>query len=601
MAFNQFKLDKSNNQSRGIFDTYIYKTEDTCAEVSAAGYFDASRFAQRDPVSWNNSIIEVQCADGFGKGFINPAGNFVFFLGGAESEFCDWAAFFQLLFGASVAVDELAKTISVTTTGGGFEGAQFMALEEPAPAPPVPLNIQTFEPTIVSFEHTFVTVPSLAGGNTNGLLFLDNPIGGIGSSTILAGIAYAFGDLIDAVTGDIIDAFVLTNGYIMGVTYDNVTETFTGYDSEGNSAILAKWPTFNASAPLYYAWQSGNTEATTSVHSPNLGDRPYVLAGSTGVGYCKIEPYVPTLCNPVTLDVAVGSPPQTLVLSGTNNLTATATSLGNDVIGSGIASQETFTFLAQTDEVKIETQVTEVPVSFTSELPVVSLGFFHDIDQPVPTLITSFVYAPTFNGGTLIDANGDLLGSGFNYINPTYMATYIKNVPQQKVYVFQVDQGVAGSVNVHGVTTNITGSEQQEDIAANIVADWASFGADPTVEDVYLGDPSDSRSVFIRYTLASQDATVSVTPTNVTIFDNFPDDSRAYQLAQARHKFENIFTDADFFDAFVSPNYDPAKPIYMVSGMNAGDDLGTTLVQTVNFGSSAFVLGEDAFRWCNLS
>jgi hypothetical protein len=539
---------------------------------------------------------------------VKPIVSGVVDFGSGASAFCDWAAFYNLVFGANITVNEPAKTISVTTTGASFEGAQFMALEDRAPAPPVPLNIQTLEPTVASFEHTFVTAPDLTGGNTNALLFFDAPLGGPGSPTVLAGIAYAFGDLIDAVTGDIIATFTLTDGYIMGVSYDNVSKTFTGYDSEGNSATLAKWETFQGSAPLYYGWQSGNTKATTAVHSPNLGDRPFELAGSTGVGYCNIEEYVPVLCNPVTLDVEVGSPPQTLVLSGANNLTATATSLGNQVIGSGVAAQETFTFDTSTDEVKIETLMTISPSSYVAQLPVVTLNFFQDLYEPMPILVTSIAYAPTVGGGTLIDGFGDLLGQGFVFTNPTILATYIKNVPQQKVHVFQAAAGDGGEITVHGVTTVITPADFQEEIAANIVADWASFGADPTVEAVYLGDQSDARSVFIKYTEASGDAAVSVAvtaetnPLNPPSFYPINDDILPYQPAQARHKFENSITgDADFFDVYLNPAFDPAKPIYMLSQINAGDVPGEVIEETVNFGSSAFVLGEDAFRWCNIS
>lgn len=65
MAFSQRKLDKSINQSRGIFDKYIYRSDDTIAEIEAADYFSESRFLIREPEEWNNGIIEINASDGY--------------------------------------------------------------------------------------------------------------------------------------------------------------------------------------------------------------------------------------------------------------------------------------------------------------------------------------------------------------------------------------------------------------------------------------------------------------------------------------------------------------------------------------------------------
>lgn len=83
MAFTQFKLDRSLDQSRGIFNKYIYKTEtDTIAEVTAAGYFDASRFKELDSddtnsMGWSGGVIECQCSDGYFIGEISTDGDSV--------------------------------------------------------------------------------------------------------------------------------------------------------------------------------------------------------------------------------------------------------------------------------------------------------------------------------------------------------------------------------------------------------------------------------------------------------------------------------------------------------------------------------------------
>jgi len=74
MSFVQRRLDKKVNQSRGIFDTFIYKTEDTIADVGAAGYFSDSRFAEgniaEDP-EWDGAKIEVRSSDGYAEGFVD--------------------------------------------------------------------------------------------------------------------------------------------------------------------------------------------------------------------------------------------------------------------------------------------------------------------------------------------------------------------------------------------------------------------------------------------------------------------------------------------------------------------------------------------------
>jgi hypothetical protein len=65
MSFVQFKLDKSFNQARGIFDTYVYRPDngDTKADISTPGYFNDSRYIN-DP-DWENGLIEIEAADGY--------------------------------------------------------------------------------------------------------------------------------------------------------------------------------------------------------------------------------------------------------------------------------------------------------------------------------------------------------------------------------------------------------------------------------------------------------------------------------------------------------------------------------------------------------
>jgi surface protein len=65
MSFNQFKLSESFNQSREIFNKYIYDSNDPISEITALGYFSESRFLISDPDKWKGSFIDVNSFDGY--------------------------------------------------------------------------------------------------------------------------------------------------------------------------------------------------------------------------------------------------------------------------------------------------------------------------------------------------------------------------------------------------------------------------------------------------------------------------------------------------------------------------------------------------------
>lgn len=73
MSFKQFKLDISSEQTRGIFNTYVYQTNDTTLEVQASGYFAASRFPLVDEDGCG-ALIRCCCGDGFFEGFVGADG-----------------------------------------------------------------------------------------------------------------------------------------------------------------------------------------------------------------------------------------------------------------------------------------------------------------------------------------------------------------------------------------------------------------------------------------------------------------------------------------------------------------------------------------------
>ena len=74
MAFKQFKLDRSSEQSRGIFNKYVYETEDTVSHVQSQGYFTESRFSELDGPDtnsdgWDGGYIICKCSDGSFAGY----------------------------------------------------------------------------------------------------------------------------------------------------------------------------------------------------------------------------------------------------------------------------------------------------------------------------------------------------------------------------------------------------------------------------------------------------------------------------------------------------------------------------------------------------
>lgn len=89
MAFEQRKLDIATVQTRDIFNTYVYETEDTVLTVQAAGYFADSRFALSDPVNWYQGKIQCKCSDGYFEAFVGAGDvlNPIVPIGGDDAKF----------------------------------------------------------------------------------------------------------------------------------------------------------------------------------------------------------------------------------------------------------------------------------------------------------------------------------------------------------------------------------------------------------------------------------------------------------------------------------------------------------------------------------
>ncbi len=90
MAFEQNKLDRSALQTRGIFNKYVYETDDTVADVQAPNYFAESRFVEIDGpdtngMGWLGGVIECKCSDGYIIGQIGDGGTVVSLLSGPDT------------------------------------------------------------------------------------------------------------------------------------------------------------------------------------------------------------------------------------------------------------------------------------------------------------------------------------------------------------------------------------------------------------------------------------------------------------------------------------------------------------------------------------
>jgi hypothetical protein len=113
MSFIQKKLDRSVNQSRGIFDKYIYRTDDTLVDVSQEGYFLESRFTE----DWAGGVIECICSDGFGMASILNNGSIKFF----SSPITGWASYVDTQYTTvGTAFTVPANTDTIYPNNSGF-------------------------------------------------------------------------------------------------------------------------------------------------------------------------------------------------------------------------------------------------------------------------------------------------------------------------------------------------------------------------------------------------------------------------------------------------------------------------------------------------
>lgn len=505
---------------------------------------------------------------------------------------CDWIDYVAQELGgggSSFVRNAIDKQYEVTTIGGGFNGFTFAN------------QTDGFNSTVSSSSYEVEVIS--AGDPVSGVAAFLFQQTGIPQDpiVIVAGVYNQAGNLIDAVAGAPIGSAAFQTGYTMGITFNFSNDTVLASDNDSLSNYsLAVEPAYDDSLDIFQGWLGASLNATTNIFSPNSGDRPFVLPQSTGVGFCNVVPVPPPqLCVPVSLVLNEGVPPnnQTMILSGVNNLTVETTSLGN-VVTNGGGAGSTEVFQTTTQEVKIEhTMLKDTTTVGVSQPPICGLAFIKDL-YGSPTLLASVAYLPETAGGAIFDvAGGTILTTGVGKILFN-QALYLGATPQQKKYAFQVNTGISGDITVHGVTSPVSALDQQEDIASVIVSNGFT---DPTIESLTIS-PSDNRTVIITYTVASGDAVVDISTTNgITWYEDLSA-SQAYQIAQVRTKFEEVGNPpiVEYNQLAINPVYSNLDNIYMTSILNAGDGLGGELDVTVNYGSSGFLLGEDAERWCNV-
>ena len=101
MSFTQLKLDRSSDQSRGIFNKYVYETDDTIDEVISPGYFAQSRFIALDSDSTNSM--------GWANGFMDIVSNGLYYFGQISSDGLSVALVYSSL---SLYIDPVIHTSS---------------------------------------------------------------------------------------------------------------------------------------------------------------------------------------------------------------------------------------------------------------------------------------------------------------------------------------------------------------------------------------------------------------------------------------------------------------------------------------------------------
>jgi hypothetical protein len=121
MPFNQSKLAKSVDQTQDIFDKYVYKTEDSLAEVTSSGYFSQSRFSGTE--GWAEGYIDAMTADGYAFLQISRDGNSAMAVssGGGSSTFLDLSdtpSSYAGFSGQVAAVNEAEDGLEFLDNGG---------------------------------------------------------------------------------------------------------------------------------------------------------------------------------------------------------------------------------------------------------------------------------------------------------------------------------------------------------------------------------------------------------------------------------------------------------------------------------------------------
>ncbi|HUV84218.1 MAG TPA: hypothetical protein VMV86_00830, partial [Methanosarcinales archaeon] len=300
MSFKQEKVDKVSNQSRGIFDTFIYKTDDTCAEVSAAGYFSECRFAINDPESWNNSIMEVLSSDCFTKGIIDNAGNYVPLIGIDVEIFCTPLAL------------TLAPVQQFTTTIINGSDVVFSGTSDGGDPAVSGVSVDTFQLLggDVWFEWTITSANANAGiGNcpnafiapppfAEGVIVVVNAAGTEFEMYKCSDIFAASPPIVAPQNPDFINK-TLNFPYTVQTRMNGTTGEITWEDTNGNSGSLGLWTAILTANLDITMIGFGNTLALTQVdasYSVNAGRAAPVITPPLGFDtWCSYAPVPPPI------------------------------------------------------------------------------------------------------------------------------------------------------------------------------------------------------------------------------------------------------------------------------------------------------------------
>jgi hypothetical protein len=276
MTFVQEKVLKIDDQTRDIFDTYIYSTDDTMEDVQVEGYFDQCRYAEIEPDKWIGGLVEVKCSDGFMKGFIDEDGDFVKYIP-AESIYCLAMTLVATLeTNCEVTVDGMSFDIVTDGISSGLcaiDASPNISSETGKVSVELKIDasLVAFSTVLVLLKQGLNTIAAIGYNLATGVL------GDIIGSTTLATFSYVDGET------------------VIGITLDQENGTATYSYKENNSeepsanAAIAVNPAYDNTLETTIGAAALTTSASNTISlTLNAGTAAFVT-NVDGLGYCEYE------------------------------------------------------------------------------------------------------------------------------------------------------------------------------------------------------------------------------------------------------------------------------------------------------------------------